>query len=238
MCILGIIICINCVWGTNVKLFEISKYTHPSSESMELLKFLWETSLKIKGFWGEGPEPSWKNTPRLHFILAATSWEGLQKDQPTHWALPVFIPTDWPAVDGVCWNRSNWLLCDCPQKSCLIFLISPSTQYLWNIWRKSLTILDVELLLFPSLWLVHSHHGPEPLQLVLRAFRSPWELLSSAHTQPASTTGHCQVWLTASTTADPAGHCGSPAGTVITSTSPETYGDVCMGVVEEEAGGQ
>ena len=136
MCILGIIICINCVWGTNVKLFEISKYTHPSSESMELLKFLWETSLKIKGFWGEGPEPSWKNTPRLHFILAATSWEGLQKDQPTHWALPVFIPTDWPAVDGVCWNRSNWLLCDCPQKSCLIFLISPSTQYLWNIWNK------------------------------------------------------------------------------------------------------
>lgn len=88
----------------------------------------------------------------------------------------------------------------------------------------------MELLLFPSLWLVHSHHGPQPLQLVLRAFRSPRELLSPAHTQPASTTGHCPMWLTVSTTAGPAGHGGSPAGTVITSTSPETYGDVCMGV--------
>ena len=69
----------------------------------------------------------------------------------------------------------------------------------------------MELLLFPSLWLVHSHHGPQPLQLVLRAFRSPRELLSPAHTQPASTTGHCQMWLTVSTTAGPAGHGGSPA---------------------------
>lgn len=145
----------------------------------------------------------------------------------------MFIPTDWPAdwpvtqtlnLDRVCWNWSNWLLCDCPQESYLIFLVSPSRHYLWNIWRKNLTILDVELLLFPSLRLVHSHHGPQPLQLVLRAFRSPWEL--ALLTQPASTTGHCQMRLTVSTTADPAGRCGSPAGTVITSTSPETYGDV------------
>ena len=103
-------------------------------------------------------------------------------------------------------------------------------QYLWNIWKKNLTTLYVKLLLSPSLWLTHAPHVPRPLQRALRAFRSPQQLLSSADTQPASTTGHRQEWLSVSTAANPAGRCGFPAGIATISTSPKTYGNVCMGM--------
>lgn len=110
-----------------------------------------------------------------------------------------------------------------------IFPISPSNN-IFEIFGENLTTLYVKLLLSPSLWLTHAQHGPWPLQCALRAFRNPQQLLSSADTQPASTTGHRQEWLSVSTAANPAGHCGFLAGITTISTSPKTYGNVCMGM--------
>lgn len=106
----------------------------------------------------------------------------------------------------------------------------------WNIWRKSLTILDGELLLFLHLlagsWPPWAR-SPATCSQSQESLRTP-QLCSHTASQHHRALSGCG-WLPAPLLT-PCWALWLPAGTVITSTSPETYGDVCMGVVEEEAG--